>query len=359
LQLAQKYIATKHGVGGWFFSEKLDGERCYWDGGITRGMVKSEVPWANCAKDARYVDTQVATGLWSRYGNVIHAPDWWLAKLPCMPLDGELFSHFTEMKRQDIHSAIKKIYPVTTEWERICYEVFDCPPYETVFADKIIDNVNYYKVFKGILPWVEERIKNSPYALHYRPMPTSAYKSVYERMKMHDLGSSVWGLHKQYVLPYRQDAAVSMLEEQLKIVEEVGGEGLMVRNPDKPYACERAHHLLKYKSMDDAEAVVVGYTTGRETDKGSRLLGKMGAMIVQMPDGKVFELSGFTDAERELGITAGTCDSAVAWAVTHPEMRCPDWIQAKMFPRGTTVTYKYRGLNNSGLPNEARYWRKT
>lgn len=361
VQLAQKWHPTKYSIGGWFFSEKLDGERCYWDGGITRGLRKADVPWANTAKDDRYISVQYATGLWSRYGHVIHAPDWWLSKLPLMPLDGELYSHHAEMKRQDIHSAIKKIIPMDDEWQKISYEIFDCPPYETMFADRIIDNVNYYKVFNGFYKWVEKRLASTCEALWYRPMPTSAFKSVYQRLKAFDLGSVYWGLHRQYVLPYRQDEAIKMLEDQLKAVEEVGGEGLIVRNPDKPYVCERTHGMLKYKSMDDAEATVVGYTTGRETTKGSRLLGRMGAMIVQKPDGQIFELSGFTDEERELVTTRQnevTLSSAYEWALAHPEARCPDWIHAKMFPRGTVITYKYRGLNNSGLPNEGRYWRK-
>ena len=38
VQLAQVYDPKKHGIAGWFVSEKLDGMRCLWDGGITRGL---------------------------------------------------------------------------------------------------------------------------------------------------------------------------------------------------------------------------------------------------------------------------------------------------------------------------------
>ena len=55
LMLAHKYDVNKHHVDGWFISEKLDGMRCMWDGGVTCGLEKTEVPWANCTKDARYV----------------------------------------------------------------------------------------------------------------------------------------------------------------------------------------------------------------------------------------------------------------------------------------------------------------
>src|SRR5262249_25649064 len=50
-------------VAGWWMSEKLDGVRAYWDG---RQFL-------------------------SRLGNLFHAPDWFVAGLPEVPLDGELW----------------------------------------------------------------------------------------------------------------------------------------------------------------------------------------------------------------------------------------------------------------------------
>ena len=47
LQLADHYDPHKHDVAGWFVSEKLDGTRCFWDGGITRGLPTEQVPWAS------------------------------------------------------------------------------------------------------------------------------------------------------------------------------------------------------------------------------------------------------------------------------------------------------------------------
>ena len=48
---------------GWWMSEKLDGVRAIWDGEHFR----------------------------SRGGNIFHAPAWFKAGLPALPLDGELF----------------------------------------------------------------------------------------------------------------------------------------------------------------------------------------------------------------------------------------------------------------------------
>lgn len=126
----------------------------------------------------------------------------------------------------------------------------------------------------------------------------------------------------------------------------------MVRHPRSLWAPCRSRQLLKIKGMLDAEAVVVGYTSGRETDKGSKLLGKMGALIVKYA-GKCFELSGFTDEERTLAP-----EGAFEFAASNPGKVLPDWIYNPNFPVGSTVSFKYRELTDAGLPKEARFWRK-
>jgi ATP-dependent DNA ligase len=273
-------------------------------------------------------------------------------------LDGELYSSL--LQRQEIHSTIKKLDPIDREWSLIKLVVFDSPPYETVFADGVIDNVNYQKTLKGCVEWVNQRAH-----LTYRPRPESAYKSVLKRLQdllspQGDLRSC--HLHKQLALPYLQGAAMAIINARLSEIEEAGGEGLMVRNPDKPYTAGRVHHLLKVKSFDDAEGTVTGYITGRETDKGSRLLGKMGALVLRLDDGNRMELSGFTDEERRLGDIPSECgymhQSAKDWAIEFPESPLPACYEAVHFKRGERVSFKYRGINNSGIPNEARYWRK-
>ena len=47
LQLADHYDPAKHNVAGWFISEKLDGTRCFWDGGLSRGLPTDSIPWAS------------------------------------------------------------------------------------------------------------------------------------------------------------------------------------------------------------------------------------------------------------------------------------------------------------------------
>jgi DNA ligase-1 len=132
LQLAQNYNPIRHGIGGWFASEKLDGMRAYWDGGISRGILTSQIKYANTAKDYRRLTPVRATGLWTRYAKPIAAPNWWLDLLPAnVPLDGELY--MGHGKFQELVSCVKKLEP-GPEWHSVCYMVFDVPSDYMMFA---------------------------------------------------------------------------------------------------------------------------------------------------------------------------------------------------------------------------------
>src|SRR6185369_8110478 len=151
VQLAHVYKPAKHKVRNWFVSEKLDGMRTYWDGGITRGLVASDVPWANVTKDGRYNETIYSTGLWTRYGKTIQAPNWFLDKLPNHPCDGELWAGRGMF--QFVMSTTKQLVP-DERWAKINYKIFDVPTYQQIFEDgEIKVKHKYEKVFKDIIPW--------------------------------------------------------------------------------------------------------------------------------------------------------------------------------------------------------------
>ena len=133
---------------------------------------------------------------------------------------------------------------------------------------------------------------------------------------------------------------------------EQGGEGVVIRNPMSSWTPKRHKGLLKFKPFEDAEATIIGFTSGRETDKGSRLLGKIGALIVDYK-GKRLELAGLTDAEREFL----NPDMSRA-AAEKPGEDMPEFFQGKHFKVGQTVTFIYRELTDEGMPKEARYFRE-
>jgi len=380
LMLAHKLDFAKFCVGGAYYSEKLDGKRAFWDGGVTRGIPKSEVPWANHAKDERYIDPPIATGLWSRYGNVIHAPDWWLDALPVMPLDGELYPNVadhTKEHRQDLMSKISKLVPVDSEWAEVALHAYGIPNYAEVFREGQVRNPNYEHLFTiqdevWMLRAVDDFDKDWDY------WPKSHKRLSFEQEeylligKLANCNPKIVKTHEQCLLPYSTFDAIAVLEQKLLDVVAEGGEGLIVRAGIPHWQPTRSHHMLKLKPCDDAEGIVVGYTTGRETNRGSKLLGMMGALILEIEGGKRLELSGFTDEERRLHaikqvptpFTDGcglqefdppTPFAAFDWASEHPGEEVPDWIEAIKFPRGTVVTFKYRGKSKDGIPQEARY----
>lgn len=114
------------------------------------------------------------------------------------------------------------------------------------------------------------------------------------------------------------------LQALLEGVVAAGGEGLMLHRGSSLYRAERNDDLLKFKPYEDSEAVVIGYTPGK-----GKYAGMVGALLLQMPNGLRFRLgSGLSDAQR--------CAPP---------------------PLGSQVTYRYRGLNASGIPRFAVFMR--
>jgi len=342
-QKFKDYDAKKHDLSGRWLSEKLDGHFCLWDGGISRGLLKSEVPWANTSKDARFKKVQHATGLWSSYANVIHAPAWFLDTLPKMPLCGELYQ---EGQRQDLSSIIKKLEPIDHEWKGVTHNVFDIPCYAHWLQNREVKNTNYKKKLFGCFEWAVDHGANQDFL---RPLPFNKVLEIF-------VNAGYWGPSIKVVPQFSLQN--TSFDHFLNLVVEKGGEGVVVRN-NMPWYPTRNDNALKHKPLKDMEGTVIGYITGRETDKGSKLLGMMGAMILHLDNGKQLELSGFTDEERKLQGTGvlHNLNTCYQWACENPETLCPDWIEAIHFPRGTRVTFKYRCLTRDGVPQEARYHR--
>ena len=115
--------------------------------------------------------------------------------------------------------------------------------------------------------------------------------------------------------------------------------------------------MLKVKPLDDAEATVIGYTAGKLTDLGSKHLGYVGALIIDFRGSKM-ELAGLNDEERILEDDSGNRGDAHEWAKDHPGQEIPWRFHSILIPRKTVITLKFRGLSKTGIPQEARYWRK-
>ena len=125
----------------------------------------------------------------------------------------------------------------------------------------------------------------------------------------------------------------------------------MLRHPGSIWTPKRVHTLLKMKPYTDDQGIVTGFVSGRKTHLGSKLLGMIGALILDYK-GKRLELSGLTDEERKFD-----SDFAENIAVLTPGEDMPPGIEGKHFKVGDTVEFRYRELSDDGIPKEARYYR--
>src|SRR5665647_1015972 len=119
------------------------------------------------------------------------------------------------------------------------------------------------------------------------------------------------------------------LQKLLVKTVKLGGEGLMLHRGASLYKAQRTDDLLKVKMHEDTEARVIAHIPGK-----GKYAGVLGALLVEMPGingkpGQRFKLgTGFSDEQRQ----------------------SPPAI-------GSTVTYRFRGLNNGGIPRFASFMR--
>lgn len=183
----------------------------------------------------------------SRLGNEFLAPDWFTAGFPSTPLDGELWLDRRKFQRA---VSIVRRRDRSEHWRELKYVVFDAPAMDSPFEER--------------LAFVADSLKQSA---------------------------------PEFALPHQQQPCrgVEHLREELARVEQLGGEGLMLRQPGSKYEVGRSSTLLKVKQFLDGEARVVEHVAGAGRHKG-----RLGALVCELADGKRFSIgTGFSDAQRE------------------------------------------------------------
>lgn len=210
----------------------------------------------------------------SRLGNAYLAPDWFIEGLPDFPLDGELFAGRGRFQHA---VSVARRMDKGSGWKSLSYVIFDAPALSHGFEDRIKHLEDHF----GSNPWPQAKV------LEHR------------------------------VCTGHDDLAAELLR-----IEELGGEGLMLRRPGSRYVAGRSDTLLKVKSFLDTEARVVGHQAGTGKHKG-----RLGALLVELPNGTRFKVgTGLSDAER-----------------TSP----PDV--------GEVVTVRYQELTDAGVPRFPSY----
>ena len=213
----------------------------------------------------------------TRQGNAINAPAWFTKNLPKIAMDGELWLGRGQFDA--LSGTVRKDVPNDAEWQSITYNIFELP--------------------------------NAPGTFEARA------KRIVEIAKQANLPQ----LKAVAQFRLKDEAA---LNTRLKQVVKNGGEGLMLHRADAQYITGRNDALLKLKPLYDAEATVVAYTQGKGKFKG-----KLGALVVETPEGIRFKLgTGFSDLQRE----------------NPPKI-------------GSLVTYTYKDKTKTGKPKFASFLR--
>ena len=213
----------------------------------------------------------------TRGGETVAVPAWFTAGWPATPMDGELWAGRGRFAQAQ--STTRQQQPDDAAWRQMRFMVFDLPAHGGVFDERLI-------ALKALVasiqqPWVQ-------------------------------------------AVPQQRVATDAALQALLQRTVRAGGEGLMLHKGSSMYRSGRSDDLIKLKTHDDAEALVVGHLPGK-----GKHAGRLGALLVEMPTGQRFKLgAGLTDAERD-----------------HPP------------PLGSWVTYRYRGVHDGGLPRFASFVR--
>jgi DNA ligase 1 len=205
----------------------------------------------------------------SRQGNRYHAPDWFVTALPDEPLDGELWLGRKKFQRT---VSIARRQDKSDLWKELRFVVFDAPGQDGEFEAR--------------LQFLHDFVK--------RCSPT-------------------------YIVAHAHQPCQSLdaLRAELDRMEELGGEGLMLRRPGSRYEVGRSSTLLKVKRFHDAEATVLGHQPGAGRHKG-----RLGALLVKTADGTRFAVgTGLSDAER-----------------------------GSPPPVGSVITFRYQELSDGGVP---------
>ena len=182
------------------------------------------------------------------------------------------------------------------------------------------------------------------------------FERVYDYLQREIVENDNLKIVEQKRLSHSTMEAHKQIDDYLDEIVGRGGEGIMLRKHSSIWTASRTHDLLKYKAIHDDEAIVKSYIWGRETDKGSKLLGLMGALVTNYK-GKRLELSGFSDDERKM-YYIGKSDEDLNERFRNPGKEVSESWTNHSFPRGSIITFKYRELSDGGVPKEARYWRK-
>ena len=266
---------------GWLMSRKLDGYR------------------------ARF--NPETSSFVSRQNKPFNAPKWFIEFMPKYNLDGELFAGRDNFQSMGV---VRKKIPIDEEWFKIKYHVYDC-------IDETLEFYDRYEMLIDIVQKANDSWKE--------------YKST--------LGPKFKDVSCPIVLC--EHIEVESMDQMKKFYQselDIGGEGIMFKDPWSNYENKRSNYLLKYKPCFDGEAIIIDYKDGTKKYEGmlgafvcKPLINHDNYMTIDDDLNHEFAISGMDDSIRE--------------------------NYKKSHPIGTIITYQYSGFTESGKPRFAGYLR--
>lgn len=210
----------------------------------------------------------------SRQNKRFNPPADWSQNFPPFALDGELFS-----KRGDFEQISATVRSKNSDWKNIQLFVFDVPNADGDLFERL----------KVAQDW-----KNKHSESNFQIIP-------------------------QHIVKSKQQA-----QNFLQQVEQMGGEGVVFRNPKLPYQIGRSYGFLKWKRQYDDECIVIKHIAGK-----GKYQGVVGSLVCENKYGQFKIGSGLNNNDR----------------------KNPPAI-------GSTITYRYRGFTKKGKPKFATYLRR-
>jgi len=208
--------------------------------------------------------------LLSKNGMPFHPPPDFVRNFPDFAIEGEIWGGRNTF---EITIGIVKKQEAHDGWLELKFAVFDVPAAAGGFEERL-------KVAKK---WFVKHPADHAFVIEHSPVKNNTH-----------------------------------LQQELKRVEELGGEGIILRRPGSLYTKGRSGDVLKVKSYADMEAVVIEHIPGQGRNEA-----RMGSLLVELPGSQMrFKIgTGFSDEVRE-----------------NPP------------PIGSLITFKYYGFYESGVP---------
>ncbi len=186
----------------------------------------------------------------SRGGHIIHAPSWFTKNYPPFEIDGELWSRRGDF--ENIVSIVRDKTP-SKEWRAIKHYIFEVPN----------ASAGLFARLEKVKPYEGNTIK---------------------------------------VIPQVKIQSRNHLKQFLAKTESLGGEGVVVRDPEAPYIAKRTNKALKVKTFLDKECKITAHNEGH-----GKFEGLLGSVTCILDNNVSFKIgSGFTLQERKNPPTVGS-----------------------------------------------------